>query len=168
MTTWKQASQRALYSGGAAAVLSALALAICGKLERNSPGAPLNGPSQWVWGTPAAYRRGASFRHTVLGYCIHHVASVGWATVHEKHFASRLRGTDLLPHLVAGAVTATLACIVDFRVARGRMQPGFDKQLSRASLALVYMSFGLGLAMGCTSRAMSPRSRPPACQAPGE
>lgn len=148
MTTWKQAGRRALYSGSAAAVLSALALAICGRRERSSASAALNGPSQWVWGESAAYRRRASLRHTLLGYCIHHVASVGWATLHEKHFASRVQGRGVLPHLVAGAATATLACVVDFKVARGRLQPGFNKQLSRRSLALVYAGFGLGLALG--------------------
>lgn len=151
MTTWKQAGHRALYTGGAAAMLSALTLAICGKIERNAPGAPLNGPSQWVWGERAAYRRRPSLRHTLLGYCIHHIASVGWATLHEKHFASRVRGRGVLPHLAAGAATATLSCFVDFKVARGRLQPGFDKQLSRTSLAFVYASFGLGLALGCWS-----------------
>ncbi len=41
MTTWKQAGHRALYSGGAAALLSALTLAICGKDRTKRPRRPI-------------------------------------------------------------------------------------------------------------------------------
>jgi hypothetical protein len=54
--------------------------------------------------------------------------------------------------LLAGLATAAIACAVDFQVARGRLQPGFDKQLSRKSLALVYVAFGVGLAFACRRR----------------
>ena len=147
MTTWKQAFSRAVVSGSAASVLSGIALAICGKLERNAPAGPLNGPSQWVWGERAARRRRASLRETAVGYAIHHGVSVGWATLHEKHVASLTEGRSLPVQLLAGAATAGLACFVDYGVARGRLQPGFEKQLSRKSLALVYLAFALGLAV---------------------
>jgi hypothetical protein len=148
MTSWKAAAHRAVWSGSAAAILSAAALALCGKLEGNTAAGPLNGPSQWIWGRRAAFRRKASFAHTLVGYAIHHAASVGWALLHEKHVSSRTQGKGLAAHLVGGVATAAFACAVDFGVARGRLQPGFDKQLSRMSLALVYAAFGLGLAIG--------------------
>jgi hypothetical protein len=151
-TTWKQAAHRALYSGAAAAVLSAITLAVCGKLERTTASGPLNGPSQWLWNRQAAHRRQASLRYTLVGYCVHHLASVGWAIVHEKYVASRVRGRGVGSHVAAGAATAVLACAVDYGVAWGRLQPGFDKQLSRKSLFAVYASFGLGLALGCMGR----------------
>jgi hypothetical protein len=47
----------------------------------------------------------------------------------------------------AAALTAGFACWVDFRIARGRLQPGFEKQLSRRSLLLVYAAFAVGLAI---------------------
>ena len=160
MTTWKQAGHRALYSGSAAALLSAITLAVCGKLERNSASGPLNGPSQWVWNRQAAYRRSATLRHTLVGYGVHHLASVAWATVHEKHIAGRFERRGIWGHLAAGGFTAALACAVDYGVARGRLQPGFDKQLSRKSLLAVYASFGLGLALGCVGRQRAPHSDP--------
>jgi hypothetical protein len=46
------------------------------------------------------------------------------------------------------AATAAVACFVDYRVARGRFQPGFEKHLDRGSLTLVYASFALGLFVG--------------------
>jgi hypothetical protein len=149
MTSWELAARRALWSGGAAAALSGAALALCGKLERNASAAgPLNGPSQWLWGPRAASRREASASHTLVGYAIHHAASFGWALLHEKHVSSRAQDRGLPAYLIGGALTAAFACAVDFGVARGRLQPGFNRQLSRTSLALVYAAFGLGLALG--------------------
>jgi len=145
MTTWRQAFVRATWSGSAAAILSGIALAACGKLERNSAAAPLNGPSQWLWGEAAAWRRRASVRETVSGYVVHHAVSIGWATVHEK-YAARRNGS-LAQDLLAAGLTAGIACFMDYAVARGRLRPGFEKHLSKRSLAVVYGTFALGLVL---------------------
>jgi hypothetical protein len=143
---WNRAFTRALVSGSLASVLSGVALAICGKIERNAPAGPLNGPSQWVWGHSSAHRRRFSWR-TVAGYSIHHLVSIGWATLYEKHVASLTEGRPLPVRLLGAGATGALACFADFRIARGRLQPGFEKQLSRTSLALVYAAFALGLSV---------------------
>lgn len=145
--SWKQAFAAGLVSGSLASALSALALAIRGAREPGTVAGPLNGPSQWIYGTWAAHRRDATLRHTMSGYAIHHVVSVGWATIHEKHI------TSLFPHTVAGRLGASLlttaiAYVVDYKVAPYRLQPGFDKQLSGASIALVYGAFAAGLFLG--------------------
>jgi hypothetical protein len=144
MITWKQALLRGAISGTFAAVLSAVTLAACGKLENNAPAGPLNGPSQWIWGQRSARRRRFSGR-TVAGYSIHHVVSIGWATLHEKHVASLTQGKPMGVRLLGAGTTAALACAVDYGVAKGRLQPGFEKQLGRRSLFLVYTAFALGL-----------------------
>jgi hypothetical protein len=144
---WRDAWRDALVSGSMAAILSGIALAVCGELEKNAAAGPLNGPSQWVYGRLAAHRRRPSFAHTVVGYAIHHVVSVGWATLHEKHVAGLYGGRSAAAHVGAAAVTAALACSVDYRLAQGRAQPGFEKQLSRKSLFAVYVAFALGLAL---------------------
>jgi hypothetical protein len=136
-----------LRSGSTASALSGAALALTGKLENEAPAGPLNGPSQWVWGERAGYRRRPSWRHTAIGYAIHHAASLGWATVHEKHVARLAEGRGLPARFAAAALTAAFACWADYRIARGRLQPGFEKQLSRRSLLLVYSAFALGLAL---------------------
>lgn len=41
-----------------------------------APALPLNGPSQWVWGSRAPCEDGSGIRHTLVGYAIHHLASV--------------------------------------------------------------------------------------------
>jgi hypothetical protein len=148
MISWQQAFRRALCSGSQAAVLSGAALALCGQLEHGAPAGPLNGPSQWVWGQRAARRRRASLRETAVGYAIHHGVSIGWATLHERHVATLVQGRSASARILAGAATAGLACFMDFGVARGRLRPGFEKQLSRKSLLLVYGAFALGLALG--------------------
>jgi hypothetical protein len=150
MIGWKTAFSRAVISGSLASVLSGIALAACGKLERNAPAGPLNGPSQWIWGQRSAHRRRASWR-TVAGYSIHHLVSIGWATVHEKHVTRLVEGRPLTVRLLAAGATSAFACFVDYRIAKGRLQPGFEKQLSRPSLGLVYAAFALGLAV-CSSR----------------
>jgi hypothetical protein len=67
--------------------------------------------------------------------------------LHEKHIA-RLLGHSMPARVLAGAITASIACFMDYGVARGRLQPGFEKQLSRQSLLVVYSAFALGLAFG--------------------
>ena len=47
--------------------------------------------------------------------------------------------------LGAAAAVATIANIVDYKLTPKRLTPGFEKHLSRGSLALVYTAFGLGL-----------------------
>jgi uncharacterized membrane protein len=129
-----------------ASVLSSVVLAICGRRDSGSAAGPINGPSQWIYGEQAAYRRRATLRHTALGYTIHHLTSLGWATLHEKHVAGLTEGKRLPYRLAAPLATAALACWVDYRVARGRLQPGFDKQLRKSSLLFVYTAFAMGLA----------------------
>jgi hypothetical protein len=154
--TWREAARRGVASGTIASVLSSLALAICGKREAGTAAGPLNGPSQWAWGERAARVRSATWRHTALGYAIHHLMSVGWATLHEKHLARPAAGATFASRLAAGAVTAATAAFVDYRVVPRRFGPGFEKQLGRGALVVVYAAFALGLALG-RSRA---RTRP--------
>jgi hypothetical protein len=156
MVSWKQALRAALLSGSIASVCSALALAVCGRIERGTAAGPNNGPSQWIWGEAAAYERRATVRHTLVGYAIHHLMSVGWALLHEKYLVRGIPPRSSTHGIALGAVTAATASFVDYRIARGRLQPGFDKQLSRKSLFMVYTAFALGLA---AAGAITSRSR---------
>jgi hypothetical protein len=152
--TWSQAFQDALVSGSAASVLSAAALAICGKME---PGAtavgPLNGPSQWIWGESAARKRTASIRTTLTGYAIHHLSAIFWATFYERFLRSANRRESMPSLLGKGAATAAMASFVDYQLTPPRLQPGFEKQLSPKSLFFVYSAVAVGLALaGCAGR----------------
>jgi hypothetical protein len=129
-----------LAAGTFASIASALVLAWRGKVDTGGAAAALNGPSQWVWGRSAPYRNGLSWRHTALGYGIHHFASLGWAVPYEWVRPRR--------PVAAAVTTAAVACFVDFKLTPQRLTPGFEKRLTRKSLFLVYAAFAAGLAAG--------------------
>ena len=137
--------RNALAPGAAASILSAISLAVLGKSELNRSAAPVNGPSQWVWGRHAPFKNRFSLKYIVLGYAIHHAASVFWAMLHEK-LQERFKAKDCAA-VIAPALAATAAAyVVDFYVAPKRLSPGFERRLSKRDLFIVYGSFALALA----------------------
>jgi hypothetical protein len=160
MNEWKRAGSQALKSGAAASLLSALALALLGHLENRSAAGPLNGPSQWVFGRWAAYLRRPSLRHTVTGILIHHITATGWALLHERLLGRGKVTQTSAQRLGRAAATAAVANVVDFKLTPKRLTPGFEHQLSRKSLFVVYAAFAVGLAIWGAS--MTERQRKPA------
>ncbi len=140
-TTWKQALRRGVISGSIASIASAAVLAARGKHELDDPAAPLNGPSQWLWGERAACADGFSLRNTLAGYAVHHAMSVFWAVLYEK-FRRRPSAAAVFPAIA----TSASACVVDYCLTPKRLTPGFEKRLSSGSLFLVYAAFAAGLA----------------------
>jgi hypothetical protein len=145
-SSWAAAAQRALVSGSIASILSTVTLAICGQLENGAAAGPVNGPSQWLWGRWAARVRKPSTRHTVIGYAIHHCCACAWALLHER-WVGRDAAVGSHERIAKAAATAALACVVDYRVAPKRFQPGFETQLTKPSLLVVYAAFAVGLAI---------------------
>ncbi len=160
MTSWSQAARQALYSGAAASLFSAAVLAVCGKLENDSAAGPVNGPSQWIHGRWAAHVREPSVRHTVIGFIIHHVMATGWALLHEKIFGHRKGEQPFGRRLGAATATAATANFVDYKMTPKRLQPGFETQLSRTSLFLVYAAFAAGLTLYVGAAARRGKARP--------
>jgi hypothetical protein len=136
---------RGIRSGHWAALTSGIAMAAMGWIERNRPAAPLNGPSQWVWGTQASKARQADFRHTALGYAVHHAMSIVWGLIHNEMFPLKTADTVRQELAKAGA-TAVIAAFVDYKLVPRRLQPGFDRQLSSIGLVCIYAAFAFGLA----------------------
>jgi hypothetical protein len=147
MDEWNRSFKRALVSGAAASLLSAAVLALAGRIERGTAAGPVNGPSQWVHGRAAAYRRRATLRHTLVGFLIHHAVSIGWATLHERAFGRRTAPQTLPRRLATAAITSSVANVVDFQLTPKRLRPGFEAQLSRKALFAVYTAFAVGLAL---------------------
>lgn len=144
--TWGQAFRDGLVSGTVASIVSTISLAIFGKAELDESAAPVNAPSQWIWGRHAPYENRFSLRYTVVGYAIHHAASVFWAILHEK-FRPRLSPASRATTVMAPAIaTSAAAYAVDFYVIPKRLTPGFEHRLSKRSLLMVYGTFALGLA----------------------
>lgn len=142
----------ALVSGSAASILSSLVLAWRGQREARDAAGPFNGPSQWIWGKFAPHARGFSAKHTLVGYAIHHLASIFWALAYE--WARPPRGAPVTT-VTAAAATAATACFVDYKLTPKRLEPGFEKRISRRSMAMVYAAFAAGLVLA----ALAGRSR---------
>ena len=149
-TSWRDALKNAAASGTAASVVSTLVVTSCGQREIGDLARPINGPSQWLWGRHAAYVRGPSVRHTVVGYAIHHTMSLFWAAFFERF---RPRGNEPTATVVAAAATATMAYIADFKVVPPRLSPGFETGLSRRCVIAAYVAFAGALAATALSTA---------------
>ena len=148
MDSWKQPAAAALVSGSLAAVTSTAALAAGGTKETSWPLAPTNAVSHWLFGDEAVRQNRFTWRHTAVGYATHHAASLFWAFLYEKFFGDR-RARATPAQLVTDAVTvAGVACFVDYQLTPKRFMPGYERRLSRTSLALVYLAFAAGLAAG--------------------
>ncbi len=140
--------RQALVAGSLASLLSAGALALAGRRENRSAAAPVNAVSHWYWGNSALRRQGTVTRHTLVGYLIHHGASLFWAGLHARA-VRQIAALRTPTGMVVGCVsTAAIACFVDFRLTPSRLTPGFEHRLSRPALAGVYAAFAVGLAAG--------------------
>ena len=144
--TCRHVVRKALVSGAVASVASTIALLLLGKAELGKFAAPVNGPSQWIWGRHAPYQNRFSLRYTIVGYAIHHAASVFWAIWYEK-LRQGFAPAKNVPAVLAPAVAAAAAAYaVDFHFTPPRLTPGFENRLSQRALLMVYGSFALGLA----------------------
>lgn len=146
------AARRALFSGASASIFSALAISICSRIDEGSYAGGLNGPSQWLWGRAEAYKRSASLRHTAIGYLVHHLTSVFWATSYERIFGEPDRRKTPLSRCAEAVVSSTGAYVVDYYLTPRRFRPGFKKHLRTQSMYVVYGAFALGLAFASIVR----------------
>jgi hypothetical protein len=148
MESWNLATRRGLVSGAAASALSTVALAALGKAASGSAFGPTNAISHWIWGAKAERRDRPSLRYTALGYTIHHASSTFWAVLFERIMGTRLDRMAPAPTLAVATAASAVACFVDYQLTPPRLRPGYEKRLSKPSLAVVYGAFGLGLAAG--------------------
>ncbi|SES68694.1 hypothetical protein SAMN05216412_101238 [Nitrosospira multiformis] len=156
---WSSAIRSGLVSGTVASVVSTIALSILGKAELDKFAAPVNGPSQWIWGRHAPYQDHFSLRYTLIGYAIHHAASVFWAIWYEK-LRQQLPPAESAASILAPAVATTAAAyVVDFHFTPKRLTPGFEHRLSQPSLLIVYGTFAFGLAVTVLLSRKPPRRR---------
>lgn len=156
---WSRAIRNGLVSGAVASIASTIALSILGKTELGKSAAPVNGPSQWIWGRHAPYQDRFSLRYTIVGYAVHHAASVFWAIWYEK-LRQRFAPAKSTAAVLAPAVATTAAAYaVDFHFTPKRLTPGFEHRLSQPSLLIAYGTFALGLAAMALIERNQPRHR---------
>jgi len=148
MNDWTTALQRGLVGGAASSVLSSMALAALGKGEGASAYASTNAVSHWIWGDEAFGHEEPNVRHTATGYLIHHASATFWSVIFERLCGHLLDRKEPALTLGVGVAAAGVACFADYQLTPERLRPGYEEHLSKPSLALVYGSFGLGLALG--------------------
>lgn len=148
MNNWNDSIRRGLVSGALSSVVSTVALSALGKRDSGDAVAPVNAVSHWFYGEDAIARDGASAKYTLPGYLIHHASATFWAVLYERFFGHVLDRRDAGATVTAAAATSAVACFTDYQLTPPRLRPGFERHLDRTSLALVYGSFGLGLAVG--------------------
>jgi GNAT superfamily N-acetyltransferase len=148
----------ALISGTSGAICSAAVLALLGKAVAGTAAGPLNGPTQLLAGERSARDRRVSVK-TAVGLGLHHLIAIGWATLHEAYVAPRARGRGIAAQLAAGGITAAVAYGADYGIARGRLQPGFEKHLGRASRIAAYAALAVGFALPAIVRSRRPGHR---------
>lgn len=133
-------------AGSVASVTSTAALALAGRHCNGSWTAPINAVSHWVWDREALLHHRPTFAHTVLGYAIHHGASVFWATLHAA--AREYLHPGKPPTAAGAALTGAVAATVDLGLTPRRLSPGFEHKLPRLALVAVYGCFTVGLLVG--------------------
>lgn len=138
-----------LIAGGAASLVSTLVLVWRGQREVGSYSAPTNATSHWLWREEAFGVHVPTWRHTAIGYAIHHGTATFWAVLYAWLHGNRPAARTLPAALTNAAVASAVACTVDYTLTPKRLTPGFEHHLSKTSMALVYAGFALGLAAGC-------------------
>jgi len=148
MDTWSGALKQSLLPGALASLASTLVLAACGKRETGSMFAGVNAVSHWLWGDKATKADRPSLKHTLVGYLIHHGASMFWAALFEKSCCKTLDKKEAVATVTAAAAASAVAYFTDYQLTPHRLRPGFEERLSRPSLLTVYAAFAIGLAAG--------------------
>lgn len=133
-------------SGSIAAVTSSVVVAACSACEAHAGFAGINAASQWFWGQRAKRHLGPSWRYTAVGYLVHHFSSLLWAGIYEAWRLRRPAGVRA--DAVRALVISGAACAVDYTITPKRFRPGFERHISRGSMAAVYVTFGIGLFAG--------------------
>ena len=147
MKTLVRLLKRATVSGSYASVVSTAVLLVGGVRDCRSAFAPVNAISHWIWADEALHKQRGSLRYSVVGYGIHHAASIFWAFGYEYLLGRcKPKPSKAQALALAGGMAAT-ACTVDLKCTPQRLTPGFERRLSKPSLANVYIAFGLGLAL---------------------
>ncbi len=137
----------AVTSGTIASLVTTAALALFAGLERRSIFQPTNATSHWLHGENAGHVRVADAKHTLLGYCTHHLSAIFWALPFEAWLAG---GRSRKPAVVLrkAALTAAVAYLTDYHLVPKRLTPGWETVLSKNSIGMIYAALALGLAAG--------------------
>lgn len=142
---------RTAISGGAASILSLVALILQSRRDAGTPWAGVNAVSHWLYGKPALRSQRLSSRYTLPGFVIHSASSLLWAGLHRLVLGAMRRPGG--PAIAASAIAVTaVAAVTDLALVPERLTPGFERRLAPGSVAFVYAAFAVGLALAAARR----------------
>jgi hypothetical protein len=159
MTYWKKVVCEGMVSGSFASILTTAVMACLGKHRHNSAYGPTNAVSHALWGDSAFWKNTPSLRYTGLGYGLHHLSSVFWATLYSAVYGHRNEAKRPVNAIIGSGTTAAVACFIDYKLTPKRLTPGFEHRLSKPEMTCVYAALGLGIAMACVAMSSIPRDR---------
>jgi hypothetical protein len=140
-------ARSALISGTAAAILSALALAVAGRVEGRAAAQTTNATSHWLHGSRAGAVRDVDVAHTLVGYVTHHASALFWAFLFES-FRGLLRPNSLADAAGSAVATSVIAAVVDYGLVPRRVTPGWELVVSKRAIASGYLALAAGLMLG--------------------
>ncbi len=134
-------------SGLAAAVLSGLVLMVLALARSQSPVAPINATSQWLFGPRVASVGDVTVAETGVGLATHVASSVLWGGV--TALAARWLGAERTGSLLlVGLGVAVVALILDYGLLPRRISPGWHLVLPWWAVGIGFLALGLGLGLG--------------------
>lgn len=144
---WQETALAAITTGTVTSIVTTVALALLARSEGKSIFQPTNATSHWIYGENAGRVRSAEARHTLLGYCTHHLSAIFWAVPFQVWLAV---GRSRAPSTVTrkAALIAALAALVDYGFVPKRLTPGWEAVISKRSIAAAFIAMALGLALG--------------------
>jgi hypothetical protein len=134
-----QGEERSLAAGFQLGLITAgtiaAVLALAGELENGDPWGPLNDVSHILLGEEESRIEGFDPRITLTGAALHAVSIGAWGALYRV-----LAGRPRFPQSLATAAGAGLVTyFLDYHVFPQRIRPGFERRLSRKSIALAYL-----------------------------
>lgn len=145
-----------LASAGVATAATIAATLWLGRKETGSAVAPINATSHIAWGDEAAMHNEVDAKHTLVGGFLHLGAMAAWGFVHDLLWGRWITKGSSARSVAAGMATSSIALITDYALVPKRLTPGFEKRLSKPSLAIIYCVLALGLAVGSSLSSGSP------------
>ena len=136
-----------LHAGLLAGIFSTVTLLWRSRAETRRAAAAMNAPGHWLFGDKALRQNAMTARYTATGAAVHLASGFFWAVLFSWLNTRRARQTRKNALVDAAIVTAT-AAVVDFKLVPRRLTPGFEHRLARRSVALAYLAFAGGLALG--------------------
>ncbi|WFU50751.1 hypothetical protein [Sinorhizobium terangae] len=86
--SWQETALAAVVTGTVTSIVTTVALALLARSEGKSIFQPTNATSHWMYGDAAGSVRSADARHTLFGYCTHHVSAIFWAVPFQVWLAA--------------------------------------------------------------------------------